>query len=128
MVSTTVNVERKKTNMRNCSRTTGSIKRPTFSAPSTATQARKQFQNSWWSTESTHFPGLVVRIYVNTMPCELQSHWSLLFNGEASFLRSSLSGHGRWQISSLTGIPSTNHHVGFWLFTYNHLSVSSEAT
>ena len=75
-VSTMVNVERKKSNMRKCNRTTGSINRPAFSAPSTAMQARNQFRTIWWSAESTHFPGLVLRIYVKTMPRELQSHWS----------------------------------------------------
>lgn len=75
-VSTMVNVERQMCNMRKCNRTTGSFNRPAFCASSTTMQARKQFRNSWWSGESTHFLGLVVRIYVNTMPRELQSHWS----------------------------------------------------
>jgi hypothetical protein len=113
-VSTMVNVEIKKSNTRKCNRTTGSINRPAFSASSTAMQARNQFRTIWWSAESTHFPGLAVRIYVNTMPRELQS-LEILFNGEGSFLPSSLSGHGWWQISSLTGIPSNEPPC--WLLT-----------
>jgi hypothetical protein len=84
MVSTMVNAERNKSNTRKCNCTTGSVNWPVLSASSTALQARNQLWNIWWSGESTHFSGLVVLIYANTMLRELQS-LELLSNSEVSF-------------------------------------------
>jgi hypothetical protein len=112
-VSKMVNVERKKSNMRKCNSTTGSINRPVFSASSTAVQPRNQFRTIWWSAESTHFPGLAVRVYVNTMPRELQSHWSFYSMAQVvSYVPVwVVTGDGRFH--HWPGYLPTNHHVGF---------------